>query len=309
MKQSRLFLTVMAAALLAACGQDDYSEPTINVTTLIDNASPTGGTRAASDILNSAFESGDQFNLYIVDYQSTSSTIADNVATNTGTNVSTGKYYPANGHTVNIYGIYPSGVTYATTSFSVNATQDMTSTGKTNYKASDLMLASLTNCARQDGAHTLTFTHQLSKIIVQIKRDASLASTETATVTLQNINRVAKIANGAFTENGTAASPNTVSMGQVTLSSTDSYQTLAAIIPPQSVPASGTAATSLITVTLGSGGSYTYSTTTGTAASFAKSNAYTYTITVGLKGINVTTSITNWTAPAANTTAIGNVTI
>lgn len=307
MKQSRLFLTVMAAALLAACGQDDYSEPTINVTTLIDNASPTGGTRAASDILNSAFESGDQFNLYIVDNQSTSSKIADNVATNTGTNVSTGKYYPANGHTVNIYGIYPSSVKYATTSFSVNATQDMTSTGKTNYKASDLMLASLTNCARQDGAHTLTFTHQLSKIIVQIKRDASLATTETATVTLNNVKLGATIANGAFS--AVSGSASTVSMGTVTLSSTDSYQTLAAIIPPQSVPASGTAATSLITVTLGSGGSYTYSTTAGTAASFAKSNAYTYTITVGLKGIKVTTSITNWTAPAANTTAIGNVTI
>lgn len=305
MRQSRLFLTVMAAALLAACGQDDYSEPTINVTTLIDNASPTGGTRAASDILNSAFESGDQFNLYIVDNGNTNTKIADNVAKSTGSNVSTGYYYPANGHTVDIYGIYPSSVKYATTSHTVQADQST----KNNYKASDLMLASKTNCARQDGAHQLTFTHQLSKIIVQIKRDASLASTETATVTLQNINRVAKIANGAFTENGTAASPNTVSMGQVTLSSTDSYQSLAAIIPPQKVPASGTTATSLITVTLGSGGSYTYSTTAGTAASFAKSNAYTYTITVGLKGINVTTSITNWTAPAANTTDIGNVTI
>ena len=303
MKQSRLFLTVMAAALLTACGQDDYSEPTINVTTLIDNASPTGGTRAASDILNSAFESGDQFNLYIVDNQSTSSKIADNVATNTGTNVSTGKYYPANGHTVNIYGIYPSSVKYTTTSHTVQADQST----KNNYKASDLMLASKTNCARQDGAHTLTFTHQLSKIIVQIKRDASLASTETATVTLNNVKLGATIANGAFS--AVSGNASTVSMGQVTLSSTDSYQTLAAIIPPQSVPASGTAATSLITVTLGSGGSYTYSTTAGTAASFAKSNAYTYTITVGLKGIKVTTSITNWTAPAANTTAIGNVTI
>ncbi len=307
MRQSRLFLTVMAAALLTACGQDDYSEPTINVTTLIDDTSPTGGTRAASDILNSAFESGDQFNLYIVDNGNTNTKIADNVAKSTGSNVSTGYYYPANGHTVDIYGIYPSSVKYATTSFSVNATQDMTSTGKTNYKASDLMLASLTNCARQDGAHTLTFTHQLSKIIVQIKRDASLANTETATVILNNVKLGATISHGAFS--AVSGNASTVSMGQVTLSSTDSYQTLAAIIPPQKVPASGTAATSLITVTLGSGGSYTYSTTAGTAASFAKSNAYTYTITVGLKGIKVTTSITNWTAPAANTTAIGSVTI
>jgi len=297
----------MAAALLTACGQDDYSEPTINVTTLIDDTSPTGGTRAASDILNSSFETGDQFNLYIVDNGNTSTKIADNVAKSTGTNVSTGYYYPANGHTVNIYGIYPSNVKYTTTSFTVNATQDMTETGKTNYKASDLMLASKTNCARQDGAHTLTFTHQLSKIIVKIKRDASLASTETATVTLKNVKLGATIANGAFS--AVSGNASTVSMGQVTLSSTSDYQLLAAIIPPQSVPASGTNATDLFTVTLGSGGTYTYKTTAGTAASFVKSNAYTYTITVGLKGIKVTTQITNWTAPAANTTDIGSVTI
>lgn len=180
MKQSRLFLTVMAAALLTACGQDDYSEPTINVTTLIDNASSTGGTRAASDILNSSFETGDKFNLYIVDHDNTSSVIANDLATDTGNDVNTTKNYPANGHNVDIYGIYPSSVKYAMTSFTVNATQDMTEAGKTNYKASDLMLASLTNCARQGTAHTLTFTHQLSKIIVKIKRDASLADTETA---------------------------------------------------------------------------------------------------------------------------------
>lgn len=125
---------------------------------------------------------------------------------------------------------------------------------------------------------------------------------------MQNINRVATIANGAFTGNGTAASPNTVSMGQVTLTSTSDYQLLAAIIPPQKVPASGTTATDLITVTLASGGSYTYSTTAGTAASFAMGNAYTYTITVGLKGIKVTTAITDWTT-TGNTTDIGSVTI
>lgn len=301
MKQIQLVFLVIAAILLAACHDD--SDPEIVVSTFVTNGMQPAGTRAAADIQNSSFESGEQFNLYIVDNLNNSTKIADNKAKPTGTNVGTGYYYPANGHNVDIYGIYPQSVKYGDASFSVQTDQ----TSDDNYKASDLMSANVLNALRQEAAQTLQFTHQLSKVIVSIKRDDSLAPTETATLTLKNAMTGATIANGEFS--AVTGSPADISLGTVTLSSTTDYQSLAAIIPPQTIPASGTAATDFITITLGSGGSFTYQIPSGSPKAFAGGNAYTYTIIVGLKEISVTTAITDWNAPDGNTTAIGGITI
>ena len=305
MKQIQLVFLVIAAILLAACHDD--SDPEIVVSTFVTNGMQPAGTRAAAVIQNSNFDRDEQFNLYIVDNLNNSTKIADNVAKATGTNVGTGYYYPANGHNVDIYGIYPANIQYGTTSFSVSTTQTMDPAGKTNYKNSDLMSAKVENALRQEGAQTLQFTHQLSKVIVSIKRDASLDASETATLTLKNAKTGATIANGVFS--AVTGSPADISLGTVTLSSTDYYQSLAAIIPPQTIPASESAATDFITITLGSGGSFTYQIPSGSPKAFAGGNAYTYTITVGLKAISVTTAITDWNAPDGNTTAIGGITI
>ncbi len=305
MKQIQLVFLVIAAILLAACHDD--SDPEIVVSTFVTNGMQPAGTRAAADIQNTSFDSGEQYNLYIVDYNIKSSKIADNVANATGNNVRTGYYYPPNGHNVDIYGIYPQTVKYTTTSFNVSTSQDMTTDGRTNYKNSDLMYAKQLNALRQEAAQPLTFTHQLSKIVVLIKRDASLADTETATLTLKSTRLGATIANGEFqTVTGNAS---TVAMGTVTLSSTTVCQSLAAIIPPQTIPASESAATDFITITLGSGGSFTYQIPEGSPKTFASGNAYTYTITVGLKAISVETTINDWNTPAENTTDIGGITI
>ena len=176
MKLIRPVFMAMAVVLMAACHDD--SDPEIVVSTFVTNGMQPAGTRAAADIQNSSFDSGEQFNLYIVDYGNKDTKIADNVANATGTNVGTGYYYPANGHNVDIYGIYPQSVKYGTTSFTVSTTQTMDDTGRTNYKNSDLMSANVLNAQRREAAQTLQFTHQLSKVIVSIKRDASLAPTE-----------------------------------------------------------------------------------------------------------------------------------
>lgn len=302
MKQIQLVFLIIAAILIAACHDD--SDPEIVVSTFVTNGMQPAGTRAAADIQNSSFDEGEQYNLYIVDNLN-STKIADNVAKPTGTNVGTGYYYPANGHNVDIYGIYPQSVKYGDTSFSVSTTQTMDAAGRTNYKASDLMSAKVVNALRQEEAQTLQFTHQLSKVIVSIKRDDSLDATETATLTLKNARTDATIANGVFS--AVTGSASDISLGTVTLSSTTDYQSLAAIIPPQTIPASGSAATDFITITLGSGGSFTYQIPSPKA--FVGGNAYTYTITVGLKEISVTTAITDWNAPDGNTTAIGDITI
>ena len=274
MKQIQLVFLVIAAILLAACHDD--SDPEIVVSTFVTNGMQPAGTRAAADIQNSSFDSGEQFNLYIVDYGNKDTKIADNVANATGTNVGTGYYYPANGHNVDIYGIYPQSVKYGDTSFSVSTTQTMDAAGRTNYKNSDLMSANVLNALRQEAAQTLQFTHQI----------------------------------GVFAMfSAVTGSPADISLGTVTLSSTTDYQSLAAIIPPQTIPASGTDATDFITITLGSGGSFTYQIPAGSPKTFASGNAYTYTITVRLKAISVETTINDWNTPAENTTAIGGITI
>ena len=305
MKLIRPVFMAMAVVLMAACHDD--SDPEIVVSTFVTNGMQPAGTRAAADIQNSNFEIGERFNLYIVDYDNKDTKIANNVAKATGTNVGTGYYYPANGHNVDIYGIYPENIQYGTTSFTVSTAQTMDAAGRTNYKNSDLMSARVLNALRQEAAQTLQFTHQLSKVIVWIKRDDSLAATETATLTLKSAKTGATIANGVFS--AVTGSPADISLGTVTLSSTTDYQSLAAIIPPQTIPASGSAATDFITITLGSGGSFTYQIPSGSPKAFAGGNAYTYTITVGLKAISVTTAITDWNAPDGNTTAIGGITI
>ena len=305
MKQIQLVFLIIAAILLAACHDD--SDPEIVVSTFVANGVQPAGTRAAADIQNSSFDYGEQFNLYIVDYVNKDTKIADNVAKATGTNVGTGYYYPPNGHNVDIYGIYPQSVKYGDISFSVSTTQTMDDAGRTNYKNSDLMSAKVPNALRQEAAQTLQFTHQLSKVIVSIRRDASLADTETATLTLNSARTDATIANGVFS--AVTGSPADISLGTVTLSSTDYYQSLAAIIPPQTIPASESAATDFITITLGSGGSFTYQIPAGSSKTFASGNAYTYSITVGLKAISVETTINDWNTPAENNTAIGGITI
>lgn len=305
MKLIRPVFMAMAVVLMAACHDD--SDPEIVVSTFVANGVQPARTRAAADIQNSNFDDGEQFNLYIVDYDNKDTKIADNVAKPTGTNVGTGYYYPANGHNVDIYGIYPQSVKYGDTSFSVSTTQTMDAAGRTNYKNSDLMSAKVLDALRQEAAQTLQFTHQLSKVIVSIKRDASLAATETATLTLKSTKTGATIAKGVFS--AVTGSPADISLGTVTLSSTTDYQSLAAIIPPQTIPASDTAATDFITITLGSGGSFTYQIPAGSPKTFASGNAYTYSITVGLKAISVETTINDWNTPAENNTAIGGITI
>ena len=305
MKQIQLVFLVIAAILLASCHDD--SDPEIVVSTFVTNGMQPAGTRAAADIQNSSFDRDEQFNLYIVDYVNKDTKIADNVAKATGTNVGTGYYYPPNGHNVDIYGIYPQSVKYGDTSFSVSTTQTMDAAGRTNYKNSDLLSAKVENALRQEAAQTLQFTHQLSKVIVSIKRDDSLAPTETATLTLKSANTGATIANGVFS--AVTDSPADISLGTVTLSSNTYYQSLAAIIPPQTIPASEPAATDFITITLGSGGSFTYQIPAGSPKTFASGNAYTYSITVGLKAISVETTINDWNTPAENNTAIGGITI
>ena len=284
MKWPYHLLAVAGCLLMASCSGDDaLADGDMEIRINAEVADAQQPTRAAGTSVFGSFATTDQVYLYITDATSSTS-LKTGAVTLSSSSVSTGIYYPTNGHLVNIKGYYPSSVTNTSTSFSVQSDQS----SEANYKSSDLMYAHKENCARQSGAHALTFNHTLSKIIVQVQSDGTI-TTEKAVVTLKNVKRSATLSAGVFS--AVSGSTSTVTMGTTSSNLSTTAQSLSAIIVPQTIAAS----TQLIEVKLNtSNATYTYAIPSG-GKTFAGGNAYTYTLTLGLQGVSVTTSISSWT--------------
>ena len=309
--KTKVYLSVLFGAVsmlsLTACSSDDnesVDNNIIRISTQIANGPDASATRAAADIQSTAFQNGETIKIYAVDNQSTSTKIIDNAIYTQGSGFTASYYYPANGHTIDIYGIYPSTLTYMTSnSFSVQDNQY----AEADYKASDLMQAQSIDAARKSEAQALTFNHKLSKIIVNVKKDASVVNAESVDLQLLNVK---KTVNLSYSPSFTVALDNSATPGAVTIVPTDNrlalsadFAAVAAIIPPQTIAAT----TQFIKVHLNSGGEYIYAVPAG-GITFAAGTVYTYNITVGLYGITVSTSIANWTPGNGEGTGI-NATI
>lgn len=222
-------------------------------------------------------------------------------------------YFPNTGNKVNIYAYYPStfGTTSASSAYTWSgetpattftiATDQSTAAG---YKASDLMygVPASNPVGRTNSAIPLTFTHKLAKVIVRIKGDGNGLATSglsDATVSM-------KAMASASVDNTATATPATwssetaaaISMGAgtaTTIETVDYYET-AAIVVPQTIAANSA---NVITITLPDGGVYNYTPTN--ALTLETGKVHVFTITLGLHGISVTTSITNWGAGAGDT--------
>lgn len=219
------------------------------------------------------------------------------------------KLYPVSGNPVNVYAIHgnfataPSG-TFPTAALnhSVNATQ----TTDANYAASDLLYATGTNLARQTAAHPLAFSHLLSKIEVYLVAGTGTtdAELETAQVTIQNTKPTAsvtlsKTAAPTIAASGTAtditAKMQTQTDQTVTVSGgapSPAHRFAEAIIVPQWVNttgASGGADIDFIKITIG-----TSSYTALINKQFEGGNRYTYNVVVNRSGIELTSTITQW---------------
>ena len=190
------------------------------------------------------------------------------------------QYYPASGNGVNIYAFHPMGVAQT---FEVKTDQ----TTDANYKASDLMWASLSNitAASTPAQRTLAFDHLLSKIVVTLVNTAGITddALATATVTLGNDNLVTS---GTFTASTGTFTPASSGTGTITLATNAGAATYAAIVVPQ------TASGKKINVKIGDQTSnYTIST-----ATFEAGKRYTYVLTVGISGTLslLKAEITDW---------------
>ena len=187
-------LILAAAALaLAACGNDENLNDGPVAIRL--SSSLEVQTRAASGIQGSAFDEGEQVDVFITeDAQTPTTTYPQPLTYTTGTGgamtPSVQPYFPTSGEDVNIYAYYPANTvkdmneSAEDVTFTVEADQSTDAA----YKASDLMFGTAANpVGRQSSAIPVTFRHLLSKITVNLTPGDGNPSLDGATVSLMNV--------------------------------------------------------------------------------------------------------------------------
>ena len=240
---------------------------------------------ATTDIQSAQLASGQTFYAYF-----TSADVVPRSTTFTadgagGTTPASQPYFKLSETSTGVRAYYPSSVTEATTSFTVEANQS----GDDAYRASDLMFAS-SNITKVFPASTgaLTFAHKMAKIRVNVTVNAGVS---VSSVKLKNIKRQAPFtaSTGAM---GTAVSSGSTDVTMFTSAGETSNFSCVALVPPQSAAANAT----LITVTTAN---HTLVYEVPSAVTFASGYQYVYNVSVFDSQLIVTTNITAWdTTPA-----------
>jgi len=300
MKKQLIFAA--AALALAACSNDEHMDNWAGEIRLSSSLSvQETNTRAATDVQDDAFLSGENVDVYISENQSagqaaeTVTTYAQPLTYTTGAsgvmNIAQANqpYFPTSGNGVNIYAVYPSNVG---TTFSINSDQS----GDANYKASDLMYGTAANpVARTSSTVPVTFKHLLSKVTITLVAGSGLTDADLtdAKVTLLNV-----LPDVSFTAStGTIGTAEGTATPVVVKSATDANLSNSAIVVPQNLAAN------FVQVDLADGGTLTGSLNDGATPSLASGNEYTYTITVNLTALNIISEITPWTGNTGSGTA------
>ena len=265
----RLFIFSAAAIVFAACSP--MESPVGNDIPVSLSYSAVGAieSKAAQDLNEGTFESGESVRVRISNTGEGSWTDYTFTTGDAGamTPPSPGPYYPAGSQNIDIVAYYPA---TAGTSFSVATDQ----TADADYKAGDLMFASVPNQAKQAAAVELTFTHKMAKLKVNIMPGSGVNSI--TGLRILNVKPTVSF-NPATGEVGVAGGDAIA----ITMSNGG-----AAVIPAQTID----------------GGFLSIVTDKGTATysvagkEFCAGHLYTINITVNLRAVGATTAITGWTS-------------
>ena len=266
---TRTTLIAVAAFMMAVCTQlenpGEERTPIALAYTTVDATE----TKAAQNLNEGTFDPGEAVKVRISNTGESSWTDYDFTTAAAGAMSPAGAvpYYPAGAQNIDIVAYYPS---TAGTSFSVQTDQ----TADADYKASDLMFASVTNQAKQAGAVGLAFSHKMAKINVNITAGTGIGSV--AGVILLNIKPTVSFdrATGAVGEATGTATAIAMSNGG------------AAVIPAQTIDGG------LLSIVTDKG-TATY---TVAGKEFAAGQQYTINITVNLRAVGTTSAITGWTS-------------
>ena len=231
-------------------------------------------TRAAQHLNEGTFDAGERIMVRI------SNTGAENWTNYTYTTDDNGDmvapdpcpYYPEGGQHIDIAAYLPA---TAGTSFTVAADQ----IADEDYKASELLFATVTDLAKQDEAVELAFTHKMAKMCVNVTAGDGVNSIKG--ISVLNVRPTVSF-NQATGEVGEATGePISIAMSN----------NGAAVIPAQTID----------------GDILAIETDKGTAVFvandivFEAGYRYTANITVNLQAVGTTTAITNWTSTGAVT--------
>lgn len=284
-------LYLFQAIVFVSCAKEDFNwliGTPINVIASTDGSF----TRSGANIQTSNFDADENINAYFCitggdTIGNTPTLLTTSAADASGKNRLTPDvqpYYPSTG-TVDIYALYPTTVTSASTSFAVQADQTATA----DYKKSDLMWASKTAQAKTEDDVNLQFAHKMAKISIDV--------TGAEGVTIKNVkltNTVREIAlTGIATSSsalGALASPNQASEKEIlvaTTSETDGVASLSGsvLFPPQTIAAD------FIEVETNYG-----TTKFSTSKTFNGGTEYKASLTITRQLIGFTSTITDWTA-------------
>lgn len=315
MKQLITPIACVVLAALSSCSNDhvlhDY---TINEKDPIEISTSIGGvdvlTKAATDVYGGEsskhFDNGTTVNVYIFEHIEDDQTRAylygsnkdgkvvytsndDGVLTASPTN-----YFPGNGHGIDIYGIYPSSIEAKNESqpFSVSTDQS----DNANYKASDLMFAAKQTVTDRKTALTLTFKHQLSKVVVKLKKGNGLNDNDLDGAEVTILNTKPECTISSESENGitgiSASGESTTPIKVGTWNSSTTSSGLAAIVVPQTINPD----TDLIQVKLSNGATYIYKTKSGENqfSGFSSGKQHSFELTLSTIGITVNAVISDW---------------
>ena len=180
MHTKKILFAAALLTVLAACSSDDQSsEPMEQLTpvTLQYTTVDATETRAAQDLNQGTFASGETVKVRISNTGAGSWTDYDFTTGDAGAMIApaTPPYYPAGSQNIDIVAYYPAA---AGTSFSVATDQ----TSDADYKASDLMFASVTNQAKQADAVNLAFSHKMAKLCVNVTAGTGVGSINSVSI-------------------------------------------------------------------------------------------------------------------------------
>lgn len=275
------FILAVAAVAFAACTQIEkpiediediipetpaYSDTPIALTYSTVDAVET---KAAQNLNEGTFDSGEGITVRV---SNTGVNEWANYVFTTGeagamTAPNPGPYYPAGAQNIDIVAFYPAS---AGTSFTVESDQ----TADEDYKASDLMFASVTDQAKQAAAVNLAFSHKMAKLNVNITAGQGVSSINSLSVL--NVKPTVSFNQATGVVGEATGSATTIAMSNEG----------SVIIPAQTINGE---LLSIVTDI----GTATY---TVTDKVFEAGKLYTINITVNLRAVGTTTEITGWTS-------------
>ena len=260
---------MVSAIVFAACTQLENPMKSDVPVSLSYSTVEAAETKAAQNLNEGTFASGESVKVRIsntgvgewTDYTFTTGSAG------ALSPASTVPYYPAGEQNIDIVAYYPA---TAGASFSVAADQ----TTDANYKASDLMFASVTNQAKQEAAVALAFTHKMVKLKVNITAGSGVSSI--TSVSILNVKPTVTFDQATGAVGSASGDATTIAMSN----------NGAAVIPAQTINGN------LLSIVTDKG-TATYSVAD---KAFAAGRLYTLNITVNLRAVGATTEISGWTS-------------